>query len=134
VNELLRYLSSTDPLNEKAVEINCVIQCIEALNNAIKSNSGLEKLCKGKFRLLTRYVMCPQFEQPVLSLLASLMANQECVADIVGMGIVPALLVVTAKGSITDVVLMCLNCLAMIASHPQVVKETIQKGNEIIVD
>lgn len=104
-------------------------QAVEALANAVKHNPGTEPLCKGRFRLLTQYLMCPQFESTVLSLLSSVCANSECVADMVGMGIVPGLLVVTATAKRNaPVVVTCLNCLIVIVSHPQIVKEAIQKG------
>ena len=112
-------------------EINNIAQCLDALHNALRNNAGFESLCKGKFRLLTRYLMCPYFEVPTLNVLTVLMANQECIADIVGMGIVPALLVVSANAnpSNTAVILAALVCLNMVVSHPQVVKEALQKGN-----
>ena len=77
--------------------------------------------------------MCPHFEMSTLNVLTVLMANQECIADIVGMGVVPALLVVSANASPTNtgVILAALGCLNMVVSHPQVVKEAIQKGENL---
>lgn len=129
INSLLKFISTNDPLNASPDEIKCMQQAVDALSHAIKHNPGTEPLCKGRFRLLTQYLMCPQFEASVLTLLTSVCANQDCVADMVGMGIVPGLLVVTATAKRNaQVVVTCLNCLLMIVSHPQIVKEAIQKG------
>jgi len=132
VNELLAFLSTNDPASRKntADDVSKITQCIEALSNVVKHNSGLEHLFKGKFRLLTRYLMCPHYEQSVLAVLTTLMANQDCVADIVGMGIIPALLVVSASAQRDArlIIPMALGCLTMVVTHPQVAKEAIQKG------
>ncbi len=129
------FLSNSDPSSPLTPpqEVNKIIQCVEALGNVVRNNSGLEGHFKGKFRLLTRYLMCPFYEKGILALLTSLMGNQECVADIVGMGVVPALLVVsaTAQKDAAAVIASSLTCLSMIVTHSQVAKETIQKGRLI---
>ena len=132
VDELLGFLSNNDPNASLTLpqEVGKIIQCVEALSNVMKNNSGLESHFKGKFRLLTRYLMCPFYEKGVLSLLTSLMSNQECVGEIVGMGIVPGLLVLSASAQkdATVVIIASLSCLSMIVTHSQVAKEVIQKG------
>jgi len=83
--------------------------------------------------MLARYLICPYYEKGILSLLIALMVNQGTIGEIVGTGIVPGLLVVsaTAHNDPTAVISSCLTCLSIIVLHPQVAKEAIQKGNLI---
>jgi len=110
-----------------------VNECLLALSNALKSNAGLESLCKGKFRLLARYLMSADYEKNILNLLACLMSSQDVVGDVVGMGIVPGLLVVCGRSTNAETTLLCLNCFGMLVAHPQVVKEAITKGIVIVL-
>lgn len=133
VTELLAYLSNHDPnsLLVTADDVTNIQECLTALSHVLKNNAGLETLCKGNFRLFTRYLMSKNFEEPVLHVLASLMASQECINDVVGMGVLPALLVVSAEftPSTSNACLLALTCLSMMVAHAQVAKEAIQKGN-----
>lgn len=130
IAELLQYLSNNEPGNEQ-IDLSNILPCLESLTNVVKNNAGLEANCNGKFRLFTRFLMhSADLEQPVLSLLTCLMANQSCVSQVVGMGIIPALLVVSTKKNVTSTALMCIACLSMVVTHPQVVKEAIQKGEK----
>jgi DnaJ family protein C protein 13 len=126
IRELICYLSSVDLTDSSSSGSASLI--LEALSNAVKSNPGSECLCKGKFRLLSSFLMSAQFERPTLTLLTTLMSSQDCVSDIVGMGVVPALLVCCGRSTSTETTLSSLTCLGMMVAHPQVVKESLSKG------
>ncbi|CAI4221283.1 unnamed protein product [Auanema sp. JU1783] len=111
-----------------------VLMCIEAINNLIVANPGVEILLIGHFNLLISYLRAknhPKIQIGILKVLSLAAGNRECVSDFANVRPCSTLFGLILERE--DELPLILNILIALASNGQIVKDVLDYGGVLFI-